>query len=184
MTAALEAQDANPNAGPAPHVARMLPPEAVAALTAATGSTSAPSAAAATATAVRRPGVLPTAAGLTAVNAGAFGIPSVWDSYFCLDGERCYVADANADGLDDFIVVTTGGNIWVARNIGFPGFSNQQWATSACASTDSCFFADVNNDHKADLVVFTRGTQHAAKVALSNGNSFGSLQTWSTYFST
>jgi hypothetical protein len=113
-------------------------------------------------------------------------IAQKWESFFCLEDERCATGDFNDDGLDDIIAFVRGdendgqeGDVYVALSRGDEfGAQGNQWADVFCLANEICRVGDFNGDGNDDVAAFVRGSDTGREgdvyVSLSNGvDAFG-----------
>jgi hypothetical protein len=112
-------------------------------------------------------------------------IAQKWESFFCLEDERCATGDFNGDGLDDIIAFVREdendgqqGDVYVALSQGDEfGAQGSQWADVFCLANEICRVGDFNGDGNDDVAAFVRssdaGREGDVYVSLSTGSAFG-----------
>jgi hypothetical protein len=108
---------------------------------------------------------------------GAFEYDGVWHGLFCLDYERCLVADVDGDGLDDIVAINDN-DVWVATSSGAGFNPSSRWHRAfyvggGRGASDQFALADVDGDSRADLILTVGNLDRQVYVALSNGATFG-----------
>lgn len=119
-------------------------------------------------------------------NSAAFGpFYEKWMTGHGFGSDNQFLADVNADGFADSVVVFTNnpnpqykGAWYVALSDGTQfGPNYVKWATGFGFQSDDQFMADVNGDGRDDAVVFQKEAGEWT-VALSTGSSFGEHVLW------
>jgi hypothetical protein len=126
--------------------------------------------------------------------AASFGSYQSWNTYYTTGAgwinqntNPRMLVDVNGDGLPDIVGIGSGA-VAVSLNTGTSFGAPQQWSTQFATgsgwtnqNTYPRMLVDVNGDGLPDIVGFGRD---AVFVALNTGTSFGSYQSWNTYYTT
>ncbi len=87
----------------------------------------------------------------------AFGPAEKWHDFFCINNEKCEVADVTGDKKADIIAFTRGntGDVYVAVSTG-SGFQGTgiKWHDFFCINREECLMGDANGDGKKDALCF------------------------------
>jgi hypothetical protein len=111
------------------------------------------------------------------------GAPYAWNTPGGGSNVGIVQGDVDGDGRGDLVAYVQGANSFTAfvmRSKGDGNFYNPDtWTVSNGSLGANVFLADVDGDGRADLVIsFLNDTGFQAFVALSNGTTFGALQSW------
>jgi hypothetical protein len=117
-------------------------------------------------------------------NGSGFGNYSVWSADGGDAGDIFRLADVDKDGRADLVygrAINSGTVRWYVRKSDGASFGSvSTWASDAGDVGDLFFVADVDKDKRADLVYSRAVSETQVKwwVRRSDGNSFGSLESW------
>jgi hypothetical protein len=116
-----------------------------------------------------------------------FGEAELWHDFFCVDDEACAVGDVDGDGDDDALTFLSSGQIYIGTAEWQPGgwrFTTDSPVSHAIAGAgDTYHIEDVDGDCLEDAIAVEpygsgSSTGHRVHVALSLGNTFGTLQSF------
>jgi hypothetical protein len=123
-----------------------------------------------------------------------FGTATVWNSFFCPEGEICDVGDYNGDGKTDIATFTRSlyytnpsdpwGRVYVALSNGsqfVTSSGNTPWRQHFCYGSQLCGSGDFNGDGRDDIIAFDK-TNGPVWVSLSTGSGFASSAIWNNFF--
>lgn len=132
---------------------------------------------------------------------GGFQTPTLWHSFFSLDGEVPLTGDFDGDGKHDLVTFTqepqmdAAGNligqapVWVSISDGARFRTSSVWHTYFSKRGEIPLVGDFNGDGRDDIVTFVQKPQVGLGnapvwVSLSMGNRFGPSSVWHPDFST
>ncbi len=88
-----------------------------------------------------------------------FGPAEKWHDFFCINDEKCEVADVTGDRKADIIAFTRGNSgdayVAVSTGSGFQG-TGVKWHDFFCINREECLMGDANGDGKKDALCFAR----------------------------